>query len=92
MVPPGQLTRFDFSRGDLDPGDADMQAYALADGPSEKVEVEVRYTDMDGEQSTRTRVVAYSFSGGGGSVSEILLYHGDDTEPFAELTKRVEPD
>ena len=39
------------------------------------------YTDMDGEQPTRTRLLAHTVSGGGGSVSKVLLYHGDEQGP-----------
>jgi hypothetical protein len=92
VVPPGQLTNFDFFRGDLDPGEADMQGWALADGPSEDFEVEVTYTDMEGEQPTRTRLLAHTVGGGRGSVSAVLLYRGDEKEPFAELTREVIPD
>ena len=51
----------------------------------------MRYTDMDGEQPTRTRLLAHTVGGGRGSVSTVLLYHDDNKEPFAELTRESIP-
>lgn len=89
VVPPRQLTRFEFSREDLDPGEAEEIGYALSDASEgERVEVEVEYTDMDGDQRTRTRLVI-SHLRGRSRVTQVMLYNGDDLEPFADLSKEL---
>lgn len=88
VVPPSQLTRFDFSRYDLDPGEGDAMSHDLDQGTPERMEVEVSYTDMDGDQLTRTRlVIEHAWSNS--RVTEVLLYNGSEAEAFAKLVKEI---
>lgn len=88
-APPGQLTQITFS-ADIDPGDGQALEVDLGDlDDPVSFSVEVDYSDLSGEQRTRTLVTvegARSYW----RVTDVKLYHGDSDEPFVVLHREAE--
>jgi hypothetical protein len=81
VVGPGEVTGLRF----IVPKDrADLNALVLALGrPASAVEVEVRYTDVNGTDVLRSKAHLSSRAVGDWRVRQVGFYQGDATEPFA---------
>jgi hypothetical protein len=86
VVPVGQLVTLRMS-ADIDPGDAQALEIELRQDHHE-VEVEVWYTDLAGEQRSRTRLLVEG-DHGRWRPTRIFLYEGDASEPFADLRREI---
>jgi hypothetical protein len=76
---------------DLDPGDAAALAAQLQTEDTFEFVVDVAYTDVEGEQTTRTGI-AVEGRRDYWSVTHVALYRGHDVDPYVELRRRAEAD
>jgi len=79
-VAPGQIARVTFD-ADLDPGDGHVLQMELDGKQPVKFSVEVDYSDLNGEQRTRTRLTIQG-TRSHWRVVEVSLYHDGVDEPF----------
>jgi hypothetical protein len=87
-VPPNQLARISFD-ADIDPGGGQELEIRLNDDEPISFSVEVSYSDVSGEQRTRTSVTV----AGRRSywrVIEVALYYADSEQPFVVLRREAE--
>jgi hypothetical protein len=86
VVRPGELATFAFA-AEIDRGDASTLEIELEGESDLIVELNVWYTDVAGEQRTRTRIVIASVPGGW-RPTRTYLYHGDDEKPSPICTEK----
>lgn len=88
-APPSQLTSISFN-AKIDPADGQDLGIELGDLEEEVAfAVEVEYSDLSGEQVTRTRV-GLAGARSYWRVTDVAIYHADDSEPFVLLHREAD--
>jgi hypothetical protein len=87
-VPPGQLARISFA-AEIDPGDGQTLEIELQGDDLISFSVEVGYSDLSGDQRTRT-LLAIQGRHTYWRVTDVKLYHGESVDPFVVLHREAE--
>jgi hypothetical protein len=86
-LPGGESSRIDFVL-EWDNAIRASQEFNRLHSEIKQFAAEVPYTDMNGDQPTRTRALVRLHDGEDWYVDQIELFHGDDDQPFATLPGR----
>jgi hypothetical protein len=87
-APPGQLARISFA-ADIDAADGQVLEIELAGDELISFAVEVVYSDLSGEQRTRT-LLTIQGRHKYWRVTDVKLYQGDSNEPFVVLHREAQ--
>jgi hypothetical protein len=79
----GEWVEGTFSHHALPPAEEGRAAFTLPEVAQQFLAVEIAYTDIAGEQATRTRLTLVEDDMGGWRIKGVALYNGPDGRPRA---------